>query len=120
MGLSSFLRQSSEPKASAFDAIPDEVRQAIANDLCAMIECVKAWRAAVQSPEHATAMVDEAKKLARSLGGKAITMAMTGNSDFLDDPDWWKALNLPAAITDIIEKVKTQMQPEDTANGTGP
>lgn len=110
MGLSSFLKRGNEqPPESAFDAIPDEVRQAIANDMLAIIECIKAWRAAVASPEHGKAMIDEAKVIGRKLGGKLVAMAMTGSSDVFDSPDWYEKLGLPAAIIDIIARVKSGM-----------
>lgn len=114
MGLSSFLRgANAEPKKSAFDDIPDEVRQAIANDLCAIIECVKCWRPAIQSPEHAKAMIDEVMTMARKLGTKLIGAAMTGNLDSMEElfgtPEAIERLGIPEAIKDIIARVKNQM-----------
>lgn len=116
MGLSSFLKRGNEPpEASAFDSIPPEVRQLIANDMLAIIECIKAWRAAVQSPEHAKAMLEESKAIGRKLGSKLVTMAMTGKADGLfDRPDWHKELGLPVAVIEIIEAVKSAMEPTVT------
>lgn len=113
MGLSRFLRRAdSEPRASAFDAVSDDARQLIANDICAMIECIKAWKAAVNSPEHAKAMWDEAKAVLRGIGGKLVTSAMTGNLD-ADNIDlaFIESLNIPPAILDIIKRVKAGVTP---------
>lgn len=111
MGLSDFLRRNVDtPQASAFDAIPDDVRQLIANDICAMIECIKCWKGAVQSPEHAVALWNEAKLMFRSIGGKLVTSTLTGGLDVDKiDAAFLQSLNIPATVMDIINRVKEGM-----------
>ena len=125
MGISSFFKRKDDvPESSAFDAINDDVRQLIANDVVAIVECVKAWRVAIISPEHGKAMLDETKGILRSLGTKMVTTALMsgGDLDGIGDMDW-KAVfvTFPQAIQDIIVRVKTQLVPEakDTPNGSG-
>jgi hypothetical protein len=116
MGLSSFLKGSAPTEViSAFDQIPEDARQHIANDLVAIIECVKCWKAAVQSPEHGRAMVEEAKAVGRKLMTKGVSMAMTGKDDFLSSPDWYKNLGLPQAIVNIIDLVIGQIKETELA-----
>lgn len=117
MGLSSFLKGDTVPETSAFDAVPDDVREAIANDMVAIIECIKVWRAAAQSPEHAKAMMDEAKNVGRKLGGKFISMAVMGN-DMMDKPDWYKNIGLPMAVVDVIDRVIAKLTEQESSNGT--
>lgn len=108
MGLSKFLKRKTDiPSASAFDGVPDDVRQLIANDIVAMIECIKGWKGAINSPEHATAMWEEAKASFRAIGGKLITAGLTGNLD-VDKMDaaFIESLAIPPAVIDIIKRVK--------------
>ena len=125
MGISSFFKRKDDtPEVSAFDSINDDARQMIANDVVAIVECVKAWKAAIINPEHGKAMLDETKDILRSLGTKMVTTALMsgGDLDGIGDMDW-KAVfvTFPQAIQDIIVRVKTQLVPEakDTPNGSG-
>lgn len=116
MGISSFFKRKDDvPEVSAFDAIPEDVRQLIANDVVAIVECVKAWKVAIVSPEHGRAMLDETKGILRSLGTKMVTTALMsgGDIDSVGDMDW-KAVfvTFPATIQDIIVRVKSQLIPE--------
>jgi len=121
MGLSRFFKpESTEPKVSAFDLIPDDTRQMIANDICAIIECIKTWKVAVKDDYHASTMANECKEIGKTVMAKFISGAMTGNTDLLDkltsgdlSEDW-----IPEALRDVVQRVKASLN--GASNGPPP